>query len=119
MVDSTALKAQPFIVAFGSAIVKQDFVIPRSQDYRRLSVYLKTMSKNQIVMSWFYRYATRQDSTALKGSRSDWSSVECFVSLDVGPEPMVEPVSPFGHCSTKFPRVKHSNFEDSGFGSWC
>jgi hypothetical protein len=30
MVDSTALKAQPFIVAFGSAIVKQDFVIPRS-----------------------------------------------------------------------------------------
>jgi len=69
-------------------------------------------------MSWFYQCASRQDSKALIDSRSDWSSAGCFISLHVGPEPMVELlVDPFGHCSA----IKHSNFEDLqhlGFKSW-
>lgn len=47
MVDSTALRAQPSIVADGSAIVTQDFTLKtRLRHYRHRSVYLKTMSKN-------------------------------------------------------------------------
>lgn len=65
-------------------------------------------------MSMLYFHATWLDSKALIGSRSNSSSVECFVSLRVGPEPMVELVDPCLNCSAP----KHSNFEHLGFASW-
>lgn len=115
MVGSTISRGQPITVAQDLAIARGDFVIPRqSQDYRHRSVYLKTMSKNQIVMSWLYSYATGQDSKAPVGSRSNLSSVEYFVSLRVGPEPMVRLIDPYLDCSA----LKHSNLEHSGFASW-
>lgn len=55
----------------GLIVAKEDFTIPRSKDYRRQSVYLKTMSKNSIVMSLIYLCASRQDSIALIDSLSD------------------------------------------------